>query len=157
MILSNLFQEGKEFELLPKAIQKALHYLRTTNFSEMKDGTYEIDGKKMFVILQSYTTANPENIKAESHKKYIDIQYIIEGNEIIRVAFPHKSNVFTDEGYQEEKDKWNYKELANEIDIPMYSGTFVILFPTDIHRPGCIWHKISNVRKAVVKIAIDLL
>jgi len=156
MILAHISQTQTEVKILPQAIQKALDYLRTADFSTLEDKTYEIDGKNIFVIIQSYTTKPASQCKSESHKKYLDIQYIIEGEEIIRLGYPHADNVFETE-YLEEKDRWNYSSVVAEFDVPLYTGMYAIFFPTDIHRPGCWLNGETKVRKAVVKIAIDIL
>jgi YhcH/YjgK/YiaL family protein len=157
MVLAHIAQsESIEVKALPALIQKGIDYLRNTDFSLLEDKTYEIDGKKLFVIVQSYKTKPAAECKSESHKKYLDIQYIISGEEIIQLGYPHADNIFETE-YLEDKDRWNYAKVVGEFDVPMRAGMYAVFFPTDIHRPSCHLNGEQKVRKAVVKIAIDAL
>ncbi|QBC42399.1 YhcH/YjgK/YiaL family protein [Iodobacter fluviatilis] len=71
---------------LPPAIEAALHYLRNTDFSHMAVGRYPIDGEQMFALVQSPITQGWDAGKPEFHSRYIDIQYLLEGEELIGYA-----------------------------------------------------------------------
>ena len=77
MILDTLNQAEKYFGLDPR-IKMGLEYLQKTDFSQVQDGTYELDGRDVFVAVMSYNSK--EKGRFEAHEQYIDIQYIIEGN-----------------------------------------------------------------------------
>ena len=66
-------------------VLRGLELLRDTDFSQMADGRYEVDGENLFYMLQSYTSS-PANDTPEAHKKYIDIQFLISGQEKIAVG-----------------------------------------------------------------------
>ena len=61
----------------------ALQYIAETDFSNLADGEYPIDGDKVFARLSHYTTEPKEAKKPESHNQYIDVQYLAEGTEKI--------------------------------------------------------------------------
>lgn len=61
-------------------------FLKNSDLEHMEVGRYEIDGDDIYAMIQKQTTAAPENKKAESHYKYIDIQYLICGEEMQGVA-----------------------------------------------------------------------
>ena len=66
-------------------LQKALDFLVNSDFSTIPDGRYEIDGNDVFAnISHGMTVQNTPN--AEAHNTYLDIQYLIEGHELIGVA-----------------------------------------------------------------------
>lgn len=156
MILNNIKQRGQEIEFLPEKIQEAINYLKQTDFSKLENKSYLIEGDKMFVVIQEYQTKPKQEKSAEQHQKYIDIQYMISGTEIIGVGYEHPGNEILD-NYNEEKERIKYDKIKNEKDIVISQGDYIILFPQDIHRPGCNFQKQNNVRKAVLKIAIDSL
>jgi biofilm protein TabA len=60
--------------------------MRNTDFSQMAVGRYPIDGEQMFALVQSPMTQAWETGKAEFHSRYIDIQYLLEGEELIGYA-----------------------------------------------------------------------
>ena len=66
-------------------VMRGLELLRDTDFTQMEDGRYEVDGDRLFYSLQSYVN-KPANDTPESHRKYIDIQFLISGREWMDVA-----------------------------------------------------------------------
>jgi biofilm protein TabA len=156
MIIGNINHLGHEVKGLPKAIQKGMEYLKSTDFSKLEDKTYQIEGDKIYVIVSTYDTKPKAESKAEVHKKFLDIQFIISGEEIIGVGYDNPGNVLMQE-YDAAKDRTLFKTVVNEVDYPFLPGHFVVFFPTDVHRPGVVYNTAKKVRKAVVKIAVDLL
>ena len=65
----------------PAAIATALEFLAKPETAELPVGRYELDGDNIFVLIQDQTTAPVENKRAESHRNYIDIQYLFTGKE----------------------------------------------------------------------------
>ena len=63
----------------PAAIATALEFLAKPETAELPVGRYELDGDNIFVLIQDQTTAPVENKRAESHRNYIDIQYLFTG------------------------------------------------------------------------------
>ena len=66
----------------PAAIQKAIEYAKNTDFSALEDGRQEIDGDKMYANLFHLTSKQKEEAHPELHKKYVDVQYWICGEEL---------------------------------------------------------------------------
>ena len=93
---------------------------------------------------------------AEAHKKYVDIHYIIKGEEIIGCGEEGPKNKPSDE-YSADTDAATYTTLEDEDYIDMTQGMCAIFFPGDIHRPGCDYKEQSYVVKAVVKVSVELL
>jgi YhcH/YjgK/YiaL family protein len=52
----------------------------------MEPGVYEIESKSIFAIIQEYNTKEIKDCVLEGHVKYIDIQYIIQGVELMGVT-----------------------------------------------------------------------
>ena len=66
----------------PAAINTALEFLAKPETAELPVGRYELDGDNIFVLIQDQTTALVENMRAESHRNYIDIQFLFTGKEV---------------------------------------------------------------------------
>jgi len=66
-------------------LAKGLEYLENTDFSKLEEGKHTIQGDEIFAILQSYSSKPEIDCKLEAHKKYVDIQYLIKGEEFIGV------------------------------------------------------------------------
>ena len=147
MIKDNLKNAYKYYSLSP-AIDKALQYLENNNLEEFSDGSYPIDGDDIYMNVQEYETKISNNI--ESHRKYIDIQFMIRGQENIGVC--GLDDIVPSSEYDEKKDVIFYNgeaslELLNE-------NEFVIFYPEDAHLPCQMIDVPKIVKKVVVKIKI---
>ena len=151
MMIGNI-SDINEKSLLPEILLKFLNYIKTADFSKLTDEKHSLE-EDIILNLSSYQTKKLEDKKAEAHKKYIDIQYIISGTELIGLGFHNSENELL-EKYNEEKDCIFYKKIVNEHYLIMNKGMFAIFFPTDIHRPGCIFNEKSDIRKVVIKIPV---
>lgn len=156
MIIGKLDRLAKDKTSLNQVLIKGLHYLEKTDFLNKPDGKYEVEGDSFFGLVQEYQTAPKGEKKAETHAKYIDIQYIGRGIEVIGFAFPNRDHQI-EEDLLQEKDAVFYKTVKGEFDLIMDEGSYAIFFPDEIHRPGCSFESGCRVKKVVLKIAADLL
>ena len=130
-------------------VLRGLELLRDTDFSQMADGRYEVDGENLFYMLQSYTSS-PANDTPEAHKKYIDIQFLISGQEKIAVG-PLEEMTEQVEA-RREGDIWFYRGPLSEV---LVSGDkFAALWPGDAHAPGIAVGEPTPCRKCVVKVKV---
>lgn len=141
------------FEELP-LLRKVDGFVAEFNNKKLADGTYEIDGKRVFAMVQSYCTKQQtQEMMFEAHKKYIDLQYIVNGIEKIRWARLDTLDM-VEEKYSSGGDIAFYEGDAM-FDFTLTKGTFLLLYPEDAHLPGLSAQKDINVRKIVFKIQID--
>ncbi|ATZ96173.1 MULTISPECIES: YhcH/YjgK/YiaL family protein [Dickeya] len=136
-------------------IHQAIDYISTTDFAVMATGKYDIIPGKMFCLLQEFTTEPAEERLAESHFNFVDIQYLLQGEETIGVARGSRSNTVI-EDKSEHHDIVFYRNTQNESFISLTPGMFAVFFPEDLHRPCCQSRGPSFIRKAVIKIHISL-
>lgn len=61
---------------LPAAIERALDFLRSTDFRNMEPGVVEIDGKNIFAQVIDLTTRDVAENRPEVHRRYLDIQFL---------------------------------------------------------------------------------
>lgn len=132
-------------------IAKALKYLQNTDLSEFQNGRYDIDSDNIFVLVQDYNTKPLSKGKFEAHRKYIDIQYIIKGEEKLGYVYVHKLNPSTD--YDEVKDILFFEGDGDFVTAD--EGTFLVFAPEDAHMPGIEANLPEYVKKAVVKIKVN--
>jgi YhcH/YjgK/YiaL family protein len=151
MILDKL--QNKDLYLnINSSLKKAFEFLENPNLEKLQDGRYEIDSDNIYAMVQSYSTRNPEANKWESHERYLDIQYIVLGDEAILWA-PIEQLIVTEE-YSTEKDATFYKDNSYSTTLNLKKNYFCLLFPEDGHKPGCTFNTPSQVKKIVVKIKI---
>ncbi len=140
----------------PEAILNALRYLRDHDFTQMADGAYTIaEGIKANV--QRYTTKPVAECRPEAHEKFVDIQYIVEGEEYMGWC-PLSPDLQVSEAYDAQKDVGFYARLVPDSDIVLTPGAFAVLYPEDVHRPkGAVEDEPCHVTKVVVKVPVDML
>ena len=131
-------------------VYTALEFLANTDFNTMELGRYELDGDNIFYMVQSYDT-DPEKTISEAHKKYIDIQFMVSGEELIGVA---------PMGYEEketqaipENDVWFYECKTER--VTLIENSFMVLYPNDLHCPGVATNnKPMTCKKVVIKVKV---
>jgi len=132
---------------------KAFEILTDSTLLGKQDGRYAVDGNDLFYIVQHYTTRPMEKDKLEAHIKYIDIQVVLEGEELI--AYAPIEGLAVVQPYSEDKDIAFYHAPDKISRVTLRPGLFCILFPQDGHIPCCQLNGPSNVHKVVIKVKID--
>ena len=140
------------------ALTKALAFLRTQDFRNMPEGRHEIDGDKIFALLSRYTTRPQTECTPEAHRKFVDIQYVADGEEFLGWC-PMSPDLVEMEPYDEARDVIFYRALIPESSILLKAGSYAVLYPEDVHRPGVsmLDEYPANVTKVVVKIDLELM
>lgn len=148
MIYDKLENAGQYTASL-EALSKAVEYARSIDPS-MPDGRIEIEGDNIYGLLSSYETMAESDVPFEAHRKYIDIQFLLEGRERLDVS--HDDALEVKEPYSEEGDAALYYAPDTFSSVVLEPGKFVVLFPQDKHRPACRLGGPQKARKLVVKV-----
>ena len=136
-----------------EATLKAFEFLKTLT-PDTPEETFELIGRDLYVMVQSYETEAEPSPILEAHRKYIDIQYCIANAEYIAAAPLDESTLKTP--YDEEKDVAFYYAQKMMTLCAMTPGRFVLLFPTDEHFAKMAAEAPCRIKKAVVKLRADL-
>ena len=129
---------------------KAFAFLRDSDLVALKPGRYDIDGDNVYALITEAPSKTFEQSGWESHRKYIDLQYVIVGKEKIGVV--NLSQATVTKPYDEAKDYANYSA-----DGKFYTATpdaFFLFFPNDVHRPNILIKGYEVVKKVVIKIRL---
>ena len=132
---------------------KAFNFLKNNDLTKIELKRYDIDGDNLYIMISEYNSKNPETARFEAHKKYIDIQYVVKGNELMGMA-PMTSQDSILQKYDASKDI-EFLSVKKGVMFQADPSKFFIFFPTDAHMPGIKDKTNSPVRKAVVKLKID--
>jgi YhcH/YjgK/YiaL family protein len=98
-------------------------------------------------------TAPVETRQYEAHRRYIDIQYMVHGREIMHWApLPMLTHVTMP--FDVEKDAMLLGLAPGGAPIPVQAGQFAVFFPDDGHIPSCAWDEPAEVLKVVVKVRV---
>lgn len=133
MILDSL-KNKEQYESLHPRFRRVFDYIDTHDLASMEPGRYDIDGDKIFVMVQELELRPYEQARLELHRKYIDIQLVLNDNEE-HFGWSEKRDCLTPES---EFD--TTKDIQLFVDKPqcVYTvrrGQFSILFPEDGHAP----------------------
>jgi biofilm protein TabA len=147
MIIDRIENAALYYPLHPK-FKQAFDYIAQIDIHTLPVGRHEIDNS-MYVLVQEYTTKPKSEGKWEAHRRYIDLQYVVQGAEGMGYANIHD----LEQGeYLSEKD---FLPLFGEGgQIALRSGYFVLLFPEDAHMPSMALGESKPARKIVIKIAV---
>ena len=135
--------------------RRAIDWLRAMP-SSIPLGIHEILGRDMFASVQEYETIPRAEARFESHRQHVDLQYTLEGAEIIDWAPRH--TLQPDGEFDVEKDFGFWLPPAEPVTALLNApGRFAIFFPADAHRPKVRAAGTDKVRKLVIKIRMELL
>lgn len=124
--------------------------MRSANLRALPAGRVDVAGPSIFAMVQDYQTKPIEQGFWESHRRHIDIQYVVAGVERIGHA-PIETLQITDP-FDDEKDLIKYAGAGDFVTVR--EGQFTVFFPHDGHMPGIRVDGAVAVRKIVVKVAI---
>ncbi len=148
MIIDRIVNAPLYYSVHPK-FKSAFEYIQQIDVDGIPAGRYEIDGENMYALVQEYNTKLKEQGIWEAHRRYIDLQYVVQGAE--GIGYSNITHLQQDE-YQASKD---FLPLHGKGDlVTVHSGSFVLLFPEDAHMPGMAVDASAPVKKVVIKIAI---
>lgn len=146
MIIDRLDQLPRYVALNPH-FATAVAVLNRTNLSSLSTGRLEVDGLRVYAEIINGPGRERNAAPLETHDRYIDIHYLVEGNEEIGwtarselrspqpKANPDADVIF----YDDEPETW----------VSLSPGTFAICFPEDGHAPMV---STTAIRKVVVKV-----
>lgn len=132
---------------------KVYQFLKNTDLKKLAVGKYPIAGDSAFAVVSENVTKDPADVKWEHHEKYIDIQYIIIGEEKMGIAPFSKATTIVP--YSETNDIGFYSlpdSLANYYDAT--PTDILIFFPQDAHRPSLKTKKFDHNKKIVIKVRV---
>ena len=154
MIVTNINSKDLEtYASLHPQFAKAFGEMKRILECGAEDGKIVLDGDSLFINVQSYTSKPESDCGFEAHKKYIDIQLILEGEEIIGYESADKLTLTKE--YDGSADYMLYA-LNGEYDkVRLTRGDFVILFTEEPHAPAIAADTPAPVRKAVVKVLAE--
>ena len=151
MIFSTLVSADR-FVTLHPLFSRALGFIRSTNLLTLAPGTHPIIDEQLFAIVEQTAGRSREQAQLECHRKYIDIQLVLEGvDEMGWKALQDCHQPVAD--YSAEQDiQFFYDAPATWVVTP--PNHFCIFFPEDAHAPLV---STGNIRKVIFKIAVNTI
>lgn len=148
MVLDSIKNFGL-YATITERLAAGFNFITTTDLIAIKEGIYEVDGKSIFAIVQEYDTKEEKDCFLEGHTKYIDIQYMVQGTELMGIATKGDQKI---QSFDVEKDYTFYEGETSYIKVG--AGMFTLFFPDDLHRPCIRVGSETKVKKVVIKVQI---
>lgn len=146
----NAVEFAKQYQANKAIWDKAFIFLRDNDLASLPNGKITIDGDNLFASITEPTSKELAQTVWESHKKYIDLQYISRGKE--KIGMNTMSNLTLTEPYNEAKEAAHYSGDGKY--YVAEPGTFYLFFPQDPHRPSIKVDGYPVVKKVVLKIRV---
>ena len=136
----------------PAEWKAAAEFLSREDLDTLPLGRYELTPEGSYANIQEYNTRAEGDY--ELHRAYVDVQVVLSGNELIYVA-PRASVQECTQQYNAEKDIEFYASSNEETIVPADRDHWVVLFPSDAHKP-CMTAGTEpiHIRKVVVKVKL---
>ncbi|AQQ10088.1 Toxin-antitoxin biofilm protein TabA [Sedimentisphaera cyanobacteriorum] len=149
MIIDRLDQADSYYSMHP-LFEKAFQFLNKPELADLSPGRYELEGSRLFCNIAVESGRSKQESKLEAHKNYIDIQYVISGNE--QMGWKKTSDCsLVRQPYNPEKDVAFFKDEPEKWET-VSPGSFAVFFPEDAHAPLV---SDGEIHKAVVKILLN--
>ena len=148
MILASL-AEADRYRTLHPLFARAFEFLRGTDLKALAPGMHTIQGEQLFAIVEACAGRTRAEAKLECHRRYIDIQLVLEGvDEMGWKPLADCRDPATE--FDAARDIRFFNDVpASWIATP--PGAFCLFFPEDAHAPLVSG---GMIRKVVVKIAV---
>lgn len=146
MIIDEIEHADAYYALHP-AFERAFAFLRRLDLSKLDVRTHEIDAKDLYALMQVPNGRTRDEAQLEAHRVYIDIQYLIAGEEEIGWKPTGECRELI-RAYKTEQDIEFYSDSPSFY-VRLRPGMFVVLFPGDAHAPIISQ---GSIHKCVIKV-----
>lgn len=150
-----MIKDAERYYILGDGIRKAVEFLRNNDLRSFPVGRHDVDGDRVFVLIQEPTTQPIDVAPFENHLRHADLQVTLKGTEYVGYCPVEK---LTKSG--------EYNALT---DVQLFSGTndvlmhcatgksFSLFFPEDGHQPYVTMGESEKIKKAVFRIRMDMI
>ena len=136
---------------ISKSLDIAIEYLQKTDLKGLTNGSHQVDGDRVLANVMTYETKRPEEGKFEAHRKYLDIQVVLEGEE--RCCCTPLSLTTELDPFDADKDVV-FLVGPRQTTMQLNPDNFAVFFPQDAHMPSLNMDEKYTVHKVVMKVAV---
>ncbi|ABY69273.1 N-acetylneuraminate anomerase [Actinobacillus pleuropneumoniae] len=141
---------------LPPVFARLCEKLKNLDLVNLPLGWQDLEeGVRMNVM--EFETSPAEEKKAEMHRKFIDIQLVISGEEMIEYGLSEPDLALYDE-YRDEDDYQLTDKIEHKNELILQPNMFAIFLPYEPHKPGnAVGGQNKLLKKLVVKVPVSYL
>lgn len=138
-----------KYDLTSPKFKTAFEFLKRKDLTELPEGWIELENG-VRASVQHYESISDAEASFETHEKYFDVQYVVEGQEYCGICRRDGLKVKTP--YAEDGDITFYNDPSLAGKVLLLAGDFIVLSPEDAHKPRLIAGKKMSIKKIVVKV-----
>ncbi len=135
-----------------RRLEVAFRFLERTDLKTLPVGKHVIDDKA-YALVDKSASLPLETSEFETHRKYIDVHYVLAGQAMTGFAPIEKLKVI--KPYEEKDDAASYSVPKSFSKLKMLPGKFAVFFPGGGHMPWCHLDGPHEVHRVVVKVEHD--
>ena len=141
------FNELKRYAAVIPGLEEAMEAMAAV--TDLTPRVIPLSGTNR-IIIQSYNTKLPEAGRPEAHREFLDIQYVVEGEEC--VGWANVDTLTPDGDFDEANDIGFYTGHVDLMRIG--TGGCYVVYPEDAHMPGMAVAEPKPCIKMVVKLKV---
>ncbi len=151
-MLYDFCENYKNYPMINQAAWNLIFRFISEMTPMMENGRYTLQEDLLYANIQRYTPKSKEFGRLEFHKRYIDIQLLLEGEEMIYCRPLNEKLI--EEPYKDEKDIafMKYDETL-AVPFKLFPGNFLMIMPEEPHMPGIAC---EGERKPVIKVVFKI-
>lgn len=148
---TDMIEFATQYHKQKESWDKVFNWMATHDVATLAPGKYEIDGTHAFANVQDVVLKSAKDVRIESHKNYIDLQWSVVGVERYGIVKPQNATIQIP--YKVDVMFWNATKISYVNSDPKM---FFLFFPDNYHRP-CVLPRggVKDVRKVCIKIEYD--
>lgn len=141
-----------KYDFTARKFQVAFKFLKRKDLAKLPVGWIELE-EGVRASIQHYDSFKWEANRFETHEKYFDVQYVIEGMELCGVCDRSELGAVA-VPYNQENDITFYEEPVHFGKVFLNAGDFIVLGPEDAHKPRCAVSESLPIKKVVIKVPV---
>ena len=149
MVIDAAAQWPRYISLHP-LFERAFRFLADTDLRSFSPGRHPVDGDRLYLSIDHVEGRGRDGARLEAHRRYIDIQYTIEGDE--EIGWMPLAACGSPSGPFDEGKDVGFFAMRPTTWLAVPAGTFVIFFPDDAHAPLA---GRGALKKAIMKVAVN--
>lgn len=152
-MIFDLIVNSSPYEILSPRLALAFRALRQGELLHLPDGRHPLQGDDVFALIQQYPTKPHVGAQLETHRRYIDIQCLLAGEEL--VGYAPAAGLPESIPYNTEKDI-AFHAGTPELLLHLRPTNFALFFPQDAHMPSLQLpdQPAAAIKKIVLKIRV---
>lgn len=152
MIFDRIDRIGLYRNISP-AMETAVSFITGLAAPSLPFGDFTVEDGRVYGFCRYFDLKPEGRLRYESHRRYIDIQYLLEGCEEMLCADTGSLGILS--SYDPEKDIAFHEDAGRFVRLTLHPGDFAVFFPADAHKPCCAAEGCERSRKIVVKVAAE--